>query len=125
MTSEPTELYHYTTKEYAREVLGDLDLAYADVWEGVYGTGLYALDLGPNDATREELRRACFDDSRQDHPMDGVLIFDTGLAAPPFEYCARHIWIQESTDKTHREFIGHIVSGVGVWTDSGWHIEEL
>ncbi len=63
--------------------------------DGIYGSGVYALDLGYDNASRDRLRWECFGDSRPEHPMDGVLVIEPGLCEEPFEYVEGHIWLME------------------------------
>ena len=119
------DLYHYTTRDFAAEVLRDVDEpgAYAEISDGLYGPGFYALDLGPGDADRDRLRWECFDDSRQGHPMDGVLVLDPDLAEPPFEFQERHIWLIPVDPATDRPpFISPIVTAVGIWDAEAWEM---
>lgn len=44
---------------------------------GTYGPGFYALDLAPDEASRDQLRFECFSDARPEHPMDGVLLLES------------------------------------------------
>ena len=91
----PAVLYHYTTRERAEEVLTDIDEpgVYAEVSDGLYGPGFYALDLGPDGLDRDVLRWECYEDSRSRHPMDGVLAIEAHLSVPSFTYQDRHIWL--------------------------------
>jgi hypothetical protein len=60
-----------------------------------YGPGVYTLDLGYDDeASRQQLRWECFGESRAEHPMDGVLVIDPGLAETPFAYVEGRIWLR-------------------------------
>jgi hypothetical protein len=68
--------FHYTSRDFAVECVADLDAGrpvIVEVWDGLYGPGFYALDVGFDDATRDQLRWECFGDARPQHPMDGVL----------------------------------------------------
>lgn len=119
----PDELFHYTTYDFAEEVLADVDGAYAEVSRGTYGMGFYALDLGPDQATRDQLRYECFGDSRPEHTMDGVLVLDAYLAVPPFEQVGGHIWLQ--AQDPGREPIGYMVPSIGLWDGTGWVMYDI
>jgi hypothetical protein len=120
-----SDLFHYTTKEFAEEVLRDIDQpgVYAEVSDGTYGPGFYALNLGPDEASRDALRLECFRGARPDHSMDGVLVLESGLAVPPFEFQEDHIWLVPS-DGVGRASIGHMVVAVGVWKQGRWLLEQ-
>jgi hypothetical protein len=95
----PDRLYHYTTREFAGECADEMDAVRPVMIEpssGLYGDGVYALDLGYATATRQQLRWECFGESRPQHPMDGVLVIDPGLAEAPFAYVEGRIWLIES-----------------------------
>jgi len=64
--------------------------------DGLYGEGVYALDLSYETASRQQLRWECFGESRPEHPMDGVLVIDPGLAEALFAYVEGHIWLMNS-----------------------------
>ncbi len=119
----PDTLYHYTTKAFAEEVVNDLakigDVK-AEVWEGTYGSGFYATDLCYRDATREQLRDACFNGWRPNHPMDGVLILDPGLAETPFQHEDERIW-RSPGDAGFPDPIGQMILGVAVFENGGWY----
>ena len=110
------ELFHYTTREFAEEVIVDLEGpgVAAEIWDGIYGPGFYALDLGPDDASREDLRWECFGDARSEHPMDGVLVLDPDMAVPSFEHQGAHVWLMPGS-AGWPESIGHLIVAVGVW----------
>lgn len=122
------ELFHYTTRDFAEEVIVDLEGpgVAAEIWDGNYGPGFYALDLGPDDASREDLRWECFGDARPEHPMDGVLVLDSDVATPGFERQASHIWLMPGR-AGQPESIGHLIIAVGVWerTRSEWDLQNL
>lgn len=125
---QPTTLYHYTTRERAEEVLRELEEpgVYAEISNGLYGPGFYALDLAPEDADRERLRWECFEDSRSAHPMDGVLVLDPGLSEPRFSLQDRHIWLLAVDPGSERPpAIGHMVLAVGIWEEGGWQLTDL
>jgi hypothetical protein len=106
-------------------VLRDFDIRGTDfaVFDrGDYGPGIYALDLGPFDASREELRWECFADTRPEHPMDGVLVLDSDLAVPQFEHQDKHIWLMPG-EPGSRVPLDPMVSAVGTW-DGDWGIVE-
>jgi hypothetical protein len=94
-----------------------------EVWEGLYGPGFYVLDIGFDDATRDQLRWECFGDARPEHPMDGVLVIDPGLADAPFEPMDGHIWLMEVSWGSRAPIEGMIVA-VGVWEDGEWQVDE-
>jgi hypothetical protein len=125
---QPTTLYHYTTRERAEEVLRDLEEpgVYAEISNGLYGPGFYALDLAPEAADRERLRWECFEDSRPAHPMDGLLVLDLGLSDSPFDHQDRHIWLLAVDPGSERPpSIGHMVLAVGIWEGGGWQLTDL
>jgi hypothetical protein len=119
--AQPAALYHYTTRDFAEESLRDFadPGVYAEIWEGLYGPGFYALDLGPTELSREELRWECFGDARPNHPMDGVFELDPALAVPPFEPCSQHIWIVPG-DAGNPQAIDHMITAIGVWDGQSW-----
>lgn len=120
-------LFHYTTADFARECEADLDAGrpvFVEVWDGLYGSGFYALDIGFDDASRDELRWECFGDARPDHPMDGVLAIDPGLADSPFQLMDGHIWLMDASPGSPTSIDGMIVA-VGVWEDGEWRVDEL
>jgi hypothetical protein len=125
----PTTLYHYTTRERAEEVLVELEESgvYAEISNGLYGPGLYALDLGPGQEDRDQLRWECFEHSRSAHPMDGVLVLDPGLAEPRFFHQDRHIWLLSIDPGRERPpSIGHMIMAVGTCDeDHGWELVKL
>ena len=96
----------------------------AEIWDGAYGPGFYALDLGPDDASRDDLRWECFGDARPEHPMDGVLVLDPDLAAPSFEFQGRHIWLMPGRAGSPAS-IGHMVLAVGTWRGGAWQVENI
>lgn len=110
------DLHHYTNRAYAEECLRDIDepgIA-AEISDGLFGPGFYALDLGPDEAAREQLRVECFGDAREDHPMDGVLVLDADLSVPPFERQEGHIWLLPA-EPLSAISIGHLVIEIGIW----------
>lgn len=122
------DLYHYTVRDHAEEVLRDLNRpgVYAEISDGLYGPGFYALDLAPADADRDLLRWECFEDARSSHPMDGVLVIDADLSVPGFEYQDRHIWLLPADPGSDRPpSIGHMVIAVGIWEKGAWQITDL
>ena|ERR1700709_888863 len=120
----PSKLYHYTTRDRAEEVLREIDDPgiYAEVSDGLYGPGFYALDLGPNAVDRDVLRWECFEDSRLGHPMDGVLAIEAGLSVPRFVHQDRRIWLLPIAPGAEGPpSIGHMISAVGTYeVDRGW-----
>jgi hypothetical protein len=122
----PDSLYHYTTRDFAVECVADLDAGrpvIVELWEGLYGPGFYALDVGFDDATRDQLRWECFGDARPEHPMDGVLVIDPSLADTPFEPMDGRIWLMEALWGSRTPIEGMIVA-VGVWADGEWEVDE-
>ena len=121
------DLYHYTTCDFATEALLDFDEpgVYAEISDGLYGPGFYALDLGPTAADRDRLRWECFDDARSEHPMDGVLVIDPALAETPFEPQEGHIWLMPVERGARAPYIGHMVIAIGVWSAGRWRITDL
>jgi hypothetical protein len=123
----PERLYHYTYRDFAEECLRDIDEpgVAAEISDGTYGPGFYALDLGPEDATREELRFQCFGDARPDHPMDGVLVLEAELSVPPFESQYEHIWLLPAEPGSSIS-IGHMLIEVAIWEESAesWRRDE-
>jgi hypothetical protein len=121
------ELFHYTTRDFAEEALRDIEEpgVAAEIWDGTYGPGFYALDLAPGDASRDELRFECFGDARQDHPMDGVLVLEADFSEPPFEFQAGHIWLMPG-DVGNPASIGHMIVGVGLFDEDeeAWSFSE-
>jgi len=81
---------------------GDANIGSAQVTLPHSGPGFYALDLGPDDASRDDLRWECFGDARPEHPMDGVLVLDPALAEPPFELQEGHIWLMPGQGRDSR-----------------------
>ncbi|HST56246.1 MAG TPA: hypothetical protein VLJ42_10205 [Solirubrobacteraceae bacterium] len=94
-----------------------------EVWDGLYGPGFYALDIGPKDATRDQLRWECFGDSRPDHPMDGVLVLNPVFADVQFARVEERIWLMNASWGSRTSIEGMIVA-IGEWTSSGWEVEE-
>jgi hypothetical protein len=87
--------------------------------DGLYGEGVYALDLGYAAATRQQLRWECFGESRPDHPMDGVLVIDPGLTEALFAYVEGRIWLMISP-LMPVEIDGAIVA-IATWSQAaGW-----
>jgi hypothetical protein len=125
----PAVLYHYTTHERAKEVLADVDEpgVYAEVSDGLYGPGFYALDLAPESLDRDVLRWECYEDSRSTHPMDGVLAIETTLSVPSFTYQYRHIWLLPIDPRSEGPpSIGHMIGSVGVYREGeGWRWIDL
>lgn len=100
---------------------------YAEVSNGLYGPGFYALELGPHDDDRDRLRWECFEDARSEHPMDGVLVLDPGLSVPRFIHQYRRIWLLPiDPGSEHPPSIGHMISAVGIYEeDRGWELVDL
>jgi hypothetical protein len=123
----PSLLYHYTTRGRAEEVLVDLEEpdAYAEVSNGLYGPGFYALEREP-DRDRDRLRWECFEDSRGAHPMDGVLVLEPALWMPPFVLQAGLIWLLPIDPGSEGPpSIGHMIAAVGVYAEGrGWEIVD-
>jgi hypothetical protein len=122
----PDRLFHYTTRDFAVECAADLDAGrpvIVEVWDGLYGPGFYALDVGCDDATRDQLRWECFGDARPQHPMDGVLVIDPSLADSPFESMDGHIWLMKASWGSRAPIEGMIVA-VGVWAGGEWQVYE-
>lgn len=90
-----------------------------EVWDGLYGPGFYALDIGYEDATRDQLRWECFGDARPEHPMDGVLVVDPSLADMPFESMDGHILADGGFVGIARADRGHDRGGLHV---GGWRV---
>lgn len=122
----PSELVHYTTRDFAEEVIREIDAVgvAAEVWDGAYGPGFYALDLSPDAGSRDELRWECFGDARSDHPMDGALVLEASLAVPPFAHQERHIWLMPGSAGTPIS-IGHMVTEVGIWDGASWEMHAI
>lgn len=114
----PEFLYHYTNRDYAEESLHEIDEpgVAAEISDGTFGPGFYALDIAPGEISREELRWECFRDGRPDHPMDGVLVLEADLAEPPFEHQEAHIWLMDA-DARSAVPIGHMIVEVGVFDE--------
>jgi hypothetical protein len=122
----PDRLFHYTTSEFALECAADMDAGrplFVEVWDGLFGPGFYALDIGFGVMSREDLRWECFGDARQEHPMDGVLVLDPVLADVPFERVERHIWMMEASWASRAPIEGMVVA-VAVWQGDAWRIVE-
>jgi hypothetical protein len=122
----PDRLFHFTTRDFALECAADVDTGrpvIVEVWDGLYGPGFYALDIGYEDATRDQLRWECFGDARPEHPMDGVLVVDPSLADVPFEPMDGHIWLMEASWGSRSPIEGMIVA-VGVWEGGEWRVDE-
>jgi hypothetical protein len=124
----PEALYHYTTADFAQQVVDDLDAVgdvQAEIWEGSYGAGFYALDIDPDDASQDELRDECFQGARPDHPMDGVLVLDAALAEPPFGYeddpgRHSHVWRSPGSPGSPQP-IGQMIVEVRVYDGRAWN----
>ena len=122
----PDRLFHYTTRDFAIECAADMDAGrpvIVEVWDGLYGPGFYALDVGIDDATRDQLRWECFGDARPEHPMDGVLMIDPSLAYAPFEPMDGHIWLMEASWGS-RVLIEGMIVAVGVWDGGEWQVDD-
>lgn len=122
----PDRLFHYTTRDFALECAADMDAGrpvIVEVWDGLYGPGFYALDIGYEDATRDQLRWECFGDARPEHPMDGVLVVDPSLADMPFESMDGHIWLMEASWGSRAPIEGMIVA-VCMWEGGEWQVDE-
>ena len=122
----PDRLFHFTTRDFALECAADVDTGrpvIVEVWDGLYGPGFYALDIGYEDATRDQLRWECFGDARPEHPMDGVLVVNPSLADVPFEPMDGHIWLMEASWGSRSPIEGMIVA-VGVWEGGEWRVDE-
>ena len=121
----PPHLYHYTTRDRADEVAIDLEDpgVYAEISNGQYGPGFYALDLAPGDDL-DSLRWECFEDVRSSHPMDGVLVLEPGLAVPPFVFQEHHIWLLPIDPGSEGPpAIGHMIAAVGTYEKgTGWNL---
>jgi hypothetical protein len=94
-----------------------------EIWDGLYGPGFYALDLGYDAASRDELRWECFGDWRAEHPMDGVLVLDPQFAEPSFEHIDRHTWLMVGSEGS-RSFIEGMIAAIGIWDGLVWNVEE-
>ncbi len=94
-----------------------------EVWDGLYGPGFYALDIGFEDATRDQLRWECFGDARSEHPMDGVLVLDPNLADVPFKQVDGHTWLMDASWGSRAPIEGMIVA-VGAWEGGEWRVDE-
>jgi hypothetical protein len=120
----PDRLYHYTTKKFARECAADMD-AGRGVWleasDGLYGPGIYALDLGYEDASRDDLRWECFGDARPEHPMDGALVLDPALSDEPFEHVEGRIWLMDAPGKTP-SFVDGLIVAIATWSAGEWTV---
>jgi len=122
----PDRLFHYTMRDFALECAADMEMGrpvIVEVWDGLYGPGFYALDIGFEDATRDQLRWECFGDWRVEHPMDGVLVLNPQFAEPPFEHIDRHIWLMEGSWGSRAPIEGVIVA-IGVWEDGEWQVDD-
>jgi hypothetical protein len=118
-------LFHYTTRDFALECAADMEAGrpvLVEVWDGLYGPGLYALDVGFEAAAREQLRWECFGDARPEHPMDGVLVLDPSLADVPFKLVDGHIWLMDASWGSRTAIEGMIVA-VGAWDEGEWRID--
>jgi len=122
----PDRLFHYTTREFALECAADMEMGrpvLVEIWDGLYGPGFYALDIGFEDAARDRLRWECFGDARPDHPMDGVLVLDPNLADVPFNPVDGHIWLMGASWGSRAPVEGMIVA-VGSWESGEWRVDE-
>jgi hypothetical protein len=122
----PDRLFHYTTRDFALECAADMEAGrpvLVEVWDGLYGPGFYALDIGFEDTTREELCRECFGGARPEHPMDGVLVLDPSLADVPFTRTDGHVWLMDASWGLRAPVEGMIVA-VGVWEGGVWRVDE-
>jgi hypothetical protein len=121
-----TRLFHYTTRAFALECAADMEAGrpvLVEIWDGLYGPGFYALDVGFEDATREELRWECFGEARPGHPIDGALVLDPSLADAPFELVDGHIWLMAASWGSRAAIEGLIVA-VGAWDRGVWRKDE-
>lgn len=122
----PDRLFHYTTRDFAHECGADMDAGRSvmvEVWDGLYGPGFYALDLGVDDATRDQLRWECFGDARPEHSMDGVLAIDPSLADPLFKPMDGHVWLMEASRGSRTPIEGMLVA-VGTWEGGEWQVDD-
>lgn len=119
----PDRLFHYTTREFALECAADMEMGrpvLVEVWDGLYGPGFYALDIGFEDAARDRLlgvlRR------RQAGSSDG-LVLDPNLADVPFNPVDGHIWLMDASWGSRAPVEGMIVA-VGAWESGEWRVDE-
>lgn len=124
----PVVLYHYTVREFAEECRDHSNAGRsfsAENWSyGEYGSGFYATDAGPADHSAEELREICFGDSRASHPMDGVLVIDTQVAYPHFQFMDGHIWLAPAEDNDDFMLDGCCVD-IGIHGADGWQFDPI
>jgi hypothetical protein len=114
-------LYHYTEAGYAREIAAD---EYFLVGDGaVFGPGLYATDLAPQDALPDRVREVCFGGDAAHIAFDGVLVLLGDDPSIPFEEVDEQVFLL-------REEIGGLVpmhsilAGVGQRKfGANWEIE--
>lgn len=119
-------LFHYTTHEFASECRREFDAlgVYIEPSDGLYGPGIYALDLAPGQASRDELRWHCFGDARPDHPMDGALAIDASLSVRAFERVDSHIWLLSAALGSPVP-ADHMIDSIATWTNArGWELHD-
>jgi hypothetical protein len=117
-------VFHYTEREYA------LKIAAEEIYEvghgALFGFGLYATDLRPEDASPEEIRWICFGGDAAENGLNGVLVLLADDPHTPFEEVEKGIYRLPAEKLGDLIPVESILVGVGsrspggAWEISAW-----
>jgi hypothetical protein len=117
-------LYHYTEASYAREIAADEHFLVGD--GAVFGPGLYATDLAPEDALPGRIRDVCFGGDAAHIAFDGALVLLGDDPLTPFEEVDERVFLLHANEGVGELIAMHsILVGVGQRKIGGrWEIES-
>jgi hypothetical protein len=115
-------VFHYTEAAAARQIAADANFFVGG--GALFGPGLYATDLAPDEASEDEIRTVCFEGDGASIAYSGVLVLLADDPLTPFEEVDRRVFLL--ADWESRGFIPlhPILVGVGERLESEkWEIE--
>jgi hypothetical protein len=89
-------LFHYTEAAYARQVAADEHFLVGP--GALFGPGLYATDISPEDASPDEIRAICFGGDAPTIAFDGVLVLLGDDPLQPFVEVEPRIFVLPAED---------------------------
>lgn len=118
----PTHLFHYTEAEHAEAIAAD---GYFQVGTGAnFGSGLYATDLAPEEATQEEIQAVCFEGDAADRDFGGVVVLKGRHPLHHFVEVDRRVFLLPAEEGVGQLIpVEQILLAVGQWKESQWQVE--
>lgn len=115
-------LYHYTEAGYARQIAADEHFLIGD--GAVFGPGLYATDLPPDDAHPDRIRDVCFGGDAPHIAFDGVLVLFADDPFTTFEEVDEQVFVHRAAEMGDLIPLHSILVAVGQRKiGANWEIE--